>query len=61
MTDKKQNKMVLTCHKCGRQWESEVEYQDEVSCPKCGKHGKITSSNTRAVKTSYGIMFVPAG
>lgn len=56
----KQN-MIVTCHKCGKQWESDIELMDGTACPNCGKHGQITSSNSKVLKLQgIGTVLVPA-
>jgi len=54
MTERKQPKIIVTCQKCGRVWESEFELIDQTACPVCGVHGKITSANARQIRMNNG-------
>ena len=61
MQQKEKPMMVVTCQKCGNVRKSDLEFEDEGSCPNCGKHGKITLSNSRTIALKGGgHAFVPA-
>jgi Zn finger protein HypA/HybF involved in hydrogenase expression len=64
MTNQEQKfkpKMVLHCHKCGHERDTELEYPDNGRCPKCGRHGYITLDNSMGIRNARMtvVKFVP--